>query len=499
MFTLMVTNPWTMYKNQYIISMRQLENQALDFKLTRFDDAHIYSHPSLSVFTAQYEGVRLALLGYVLDPFSPEDDNQTIIDKLSKQCSTADDFFRESRKFSGRYVLLYKNDFSYLVTGDACHLRHIYYGVDKDNLVFTSSVKLFLEAFQYELKISDEKLTIVQMPSFLKEEHAWYGDEAYDDRLKKLLPNHYFDVNEKIKKRLPIFQQKFSGEKDIIEFASMILKNTISSLNRRYKILQPLTSGLDSRILLAASRDVKEHIQYYVFGDPQQDVPDVWVPKKLKEKYGLDLKIINPEPLREDFLENFRKEFVFPRILGKTANIQHHYYSGYGQEVININGNCSEITRLTSGFTRRRISLDMVFTFNNYKGKIPYFNNQLEAWYADAQMYAAEFGIPLLDLLYWEQRIGNWHALWQQEQDIAIEECSPFNNLSLIAALCQVVPDERKSPHYLFYPKLISHLWPEILSEPINPGNKGSYIQRVVKGSTTAKYIGRKIKSFLID
>lgn len=487
-----------MYKNQYIISTRELENRALDLeKLCFFDNIHIYSNQSLDVVTAKNEGVQVAMVGYIINPFIPADSNHTIIEKLAKQCATIGDLFKEAEKLSGRYVLLYKNESSFVVTGDACHLRQIYYGFDDGHLVITSSEKLFLDAFNHELKTTEEKLAIFQMPVFLKEEHGWYGDEAYDDRLTKLLPNLYLDINEKAKKRLPVFPQKFSSQDDIIEYVSLILKNTISALNRRYKIRQPVTSGLDSRILLAASKDVKEDIKYFVFGNPKGDHPDIWVPKNLSEEYGLDFQVVNPSELREDFLVKFRKEFVFPRVLPKTAHIQYHYDSNKGYDGINLNGNCSEITRQSFGHISGKVSLDMIFTFNKYKGKIPYFNERLEEWYPGAKQFSEDFGIPLLDLNYWEQRIGNWHALWQYEQDIAIEESSPFNHRGIINALLQVPANERKSPKYTFFIKLVSRLWPEVLSEPINPGNKGTYIQRLVKGSARAKYIGRKLKAFL--
>src|SRR5690606_39088342 len=127
--------PRTMYKNPYIISSSQLPNQPLDFDLTFFDDLRIYSHPGLPVYTAQFADVKLALLGYIINPFAPEDGNLAIIKKLAAHCATTDDFFRETTKYSGRYVLLYKNDSSFVVTGDACHLRQIYYSIGEGDLL----------------------------------------------------------------------------------------------------------------------------------------------------------------------------------------------------------------------------------------------------------------------------------------------------------------------------------------------------------------------------
>src|SRR5690606_24274576 len=111
-----------------------------------------------------------------------------------------------------------------------------------------------------------------------------------------------------------------------------------------------------------------------------------------------------------------------------TAHIQSHFDANYGSDVVNVNGNCGEIARFVYGRSNKNVSFEMLLAFSKYGDKIPYFNDQLRKWYAEAVPFAEEYGISILDLFYWEQRIGNWHALWQFEQDIAVKEVSPFNN-----------------------------------------------------------------------
>ncbi len=484
-----------MYTNQYIIVSRDYKLKNMSLKSVEFDKFCIYAHSKLNVTIVNRAMVKIALIGYIINPFSPDDTNEEIIGKLADKCSTVNEFFNEIDILSGRYILLFKNDTSFIIAGDACHLRQIYYGFLEDTIVLTSSPKLFLDAFNYKLRISKEKLEFINNPNYLKQESIWLGDESIDNRLEKLLPNHYLDVESRVKQRIPFFQHNFSNEEQILGYVSVILTNTFTSLVKRHNVMQALTAGLDSRVLLAASRSVKDKIQYYVFDESSGKAPDAWVPGNLSRKLNFDFQILQPGELRTDFISEFNKEHVIPRILKKTAHIQYHYDCKYGSDVINVNGNGAEIVRCYYGYTGRKISFDILFTFaaSLNHTKIPFFKEQLEKWYPDASQYAKDHGIPLLDLFYWEHKLGNWHALWQCEQDIALEEISPFNNRSLLSAFFEIHPKKRRSPDYTFFGELSKYLWEDVLSEPINPG--GIFIKKLLKGRTMMRYIVSKGKS----
>jgi hypothetical protein len=91
--------------------------------------------------------------------------------------------------------------------------------------------------------------------------------------------------------------------------------------------------------------------------------------------------------------------------------------------------------------------------------------------------------------------MGNWGALAPFEQDIAIEEISPFNNRSLIATLLKVHPSKRKAPNYELFRKLIQALWSDTLLEPINPGE--NLLKNIIKEKTLIRYYALKGKAFL--
>ena len=151
----------------------------------------------------------------------------------------------------------------------------------------------------------------------------------------------------------------------------------------------------------------------------------------------------------------------------KTRDIQYHYYNNRNRNIINISGNCGEIVRNFYG--NQKINdfknLALLTELNNYK----YVNNEIKKWVEESRNFAKEHNIPLSDLFYWEQRVGNWGTLYSFEQDIAIEEFCPFNNKEILLAFFCITSEMRKYPDYKFLKKLINSLWSETLIEPINP------------------------------
>jgi hypothetical protein len=475
------------FRNQYIAVSNHTASPLPGMRAVDFSGLRIYAHCALNVSIATRPPASLALLGYMIDPLHPDRTNDDIVDALADRCRTQEALFKEIEPLSGRYVLLYRNPSSFLVTGDACHLRQMYFGFIEDKVVLTSSPKLFLTFFHTDPRISPGKEEFLQLAAYTKQEGAWYGDQSIDDRLRKLLPNHYLDLTHREVRRIPF--PSVSGrtrEDQVIEYASALLKGTYSALAQRYRLMQPITAGWDSRILLSAGRDLKEDMQFYVFAWSSPEAADVWVPRNLSRRLGVDFTVIRPGALREDFLSRYRPEHMVPRILPKTAQIQYHYDRRYDPNVINVNGNGAEIARCFYGYTRRRVSLDMLLWFSGYGRQARLVEEALEKWYAQACRYAAAAEIPLLDLFYWEQRMGNWGALFPFEQDIAVEEISPFNNRSLLCALLSIHPERRKAPNYLFFRKLAQHLWPEALSEKVNPDAR--YVKELIKGSSMMRY-----------
>ena len=97
-----------MFRNQYIVVPSTIKSNLPEFNRTDFVDMHIYAHSKLNVSIVKSDLVQIGLIGYVINPLNPIESNNDIICRISKDCSTTDEFFEEIQTLSGRYILIYK-------------------------------------------------------------------------------------------------------------------------------------------------------------------------------------------------------------------------------------------------------------------------------------------------------------------------------------------------------------------------------------------------------
>jgi nitrite reductase/ring-hydroxylating ferredoxin subunit len=402
----------------------------------------------------------------------------------------------------GRFALLYKNNQEFIAVNDACAHRNIYYGIIEGSQVFTSSPRMFLDFIGNELQTTDVIRDFARMvhQNENSNECAWYGDKSIDKRLRKVLSNHYLDITENSVHRIPINLSALIKEHDAIEYAATVLKGSMQAILNRYRVIQPLTAGWDSRTLLAAGKDIKDKIQYYILDFDQSGngygQPDVWVPSKLSSALGLRFQVIKPEPIKPEFKELFQREHIVPRML-KAVDIQHHYYHDAHDNICRVNGVAGAIIKSFYGYTNGHIDEKMLEYLTFYPYGSAYLKSEMTSWIRNAIQYAAESGISLLDLFHWEQKTGNWGALYAFEQDMAIEDYCPHANRNLLLSILRIHPRKRTEPKRKFIRSLIEHLWPETLSEPINPVGWGKKVRRLLKKNTTLRYMKMRVLSKL--
>ena len=93
----------------------------------------------------------------------------------------------------------------------------------------------------------------------------------------------------------------------------------------------------------------------------------------------------------------------------------------------------------------------------------------MKKWFNEIKTIISKSGINILNLFYWEQKIGNWCASSGVDLDIAIEHFYPFNCRKLLEILLSVNKKYREYPDVTLYKELIKQLWPDTLKVPINP------------------------------
>lgn len=187
----------------------------------------------------------------------------------------------------------------------------------------------------------------------------------------------------------------------------------------------------------------------------------------------MNFKTFKPDKqFSNEFIDLLDKEQLVLRKIPKIKNIQYHYYNNKGYNVVNLNGNGGEVIRVREECFNCNMmfeDFEQFFTKNNIN---PIFKDEMKIWYEDVNKWAKKYNLNIMDLAYWEQRMGLWGGWYPSEQDIAINEITPFNNRELMFLFMKIDIQQRQSPDFIIFKKIIMKTWPELLEIPINKDNK---------------------------
>lgn len=476
------------FNNQYLLTDRNLDVPGLNHEV--WCGLHVY-HNTVLTRSSGHNRPTL-LIGIAVHPLSPQDSIQDIVDDLADISLTWDDVCRKAQLLTGRFVLAQDTEYGIRVSGDACHTKRILFAKYENASCVTSSESMFHKLFNVSPEISPAFKSIVSTPWFSKNEHACYGNDTLTGILRIALPNTFLNWRTMTLHRVSFDVSQAHGPIDQrINHVMQILNGTYKALTDKYHLLQPLTAGWDSRVLLGASLPFRKQINYYVFETTgAQD--DVTVSRLLATKYNLQFAVRKCPPITHNFKKRYEEENILPRMYEKHSFIQYHYEQRYEPNVINVNGNVAEIFRAYYGVSGLPVSQGMLATLSGVP-KSSLFRKSINDWYLSAAAISKKTQIPIQDLFYWEQRMGNWGVLFPLEQDIAVEEISPFNNKELILQMLSMPRRYRCSPDYKAVRMLLDAFDTGLAEYGFNPS--GNKLKKIVKRYSEFLYLAKLVKA----
>ena len=463
-----------LYRRQFIIRPYFIERFKFWRKRKITNSIFLSTHPDLGCAHVKYKKKSLTLLGFILDPENPQYNDLDILHRLIQQVDTCIDLFELTENFGGRWILIFDDGDDRVLFNDTEGLRQVFYSKDDSGIWCASQPGIIAE--ELKLEMDEEALTFIKSPAFRSDDEYWWpGESSPFKQIKLLLPNHYLDLETGTCHRFwPNKKLEEISLKQCINTSSKILKGLIESAYNRYELALPITSGLDSRLLLASCKDIKNDVYYYTISFRNKNFPDVKVPNELLKKLGLKHNVL------ECFSLNFNKKFL--TIYKKNVTLAHDkwgliaqgLYKYYPQNKINLKGNVSETTRCMYASMRVRLKkgeritgqkmAEMVDMENNSYA-IKYFNK----WLKEIKNIPEKYNINVLDLFHWEIRTSSWQGISQLEWDIVHETFTPYNCRKYLATLLSVNEEYRKKPNCILHKKMIENLWAKTLMKPINP------------------------------
>jgi hypothetical protein len=325
-----------------------------------------------------------------------------------------------------------------------------------------------------------EKINFYKSEEFHRLHNSNVGDTTIYDEISQLLPNHSLSTLSKKPTRYWPNEPIEVTPLDIAAGkAAEMLKGFIDSIAQRYNIMQPVTAGKDSRLLLAGSKEIVKEVFYYINLESRltERSMDIRISRKLLNRLNLEYHILDlpkeiPLEFRQMYFENnpHGSEFFLPHI--------YNYYLNF-QDRVNCPGNLASNPLKVNKIEEDNVNgktLAGLYNLEGYDYAVQYYTRWLEGCMHLCKAYK----IKILNLWYWEERLANWGTQIQIDKDIAQEDINPFNSRLFIQHFLSVKLSHNNIPDFKIHRRIIKKLWPELLRIPINPSMK-NYFLRVLK------------------
>ncbi|NJB35396.1 hypothetical protein [Croceivirga sp. JEA036] len=437
---------------------------------------NLYVHPDCSLHTAIKGEVTVVVLGHIIHPGNKSFNEQHIAEIIAEN-SSIEFITKTLYPLCGRFVLLVATPEEILFFNDACGLKSFFYTQQNEAFYAASQPLLLKLAVGEEVINKGERYQSYFNSEYVKgsKEHWFPSGTSLYSGVYHLVPNHYLSTKtlQQVRYWPTTDWTPFDYQEGKTKVASL-LKKTLESGAKKYKLGLGLTSGYDSRILLSASKGVSDLMQYYTFQYRAMDEKsnDIKIPKQIASKIGVayslyDCRVPTPEDFEKLYLEN-----------SDMAHLEDWGHIAYGisqnvqANIMSVKGSCSETGRCffyKNGKHPKLKSYQDIVDINPKWNAIPFIKAQLKKWYQEVAQTKNNKGFPILDLFHWEVSTGSWQSQSQLEWDLVYDTFTPFNNRELLEIMLRIDTKYRSKPDYPLYRDVMQQLWPEVLTEPINP------------------------------
>jgi len=396
------------FHGQFILS-RSEGNKPASWKKFILDGWILKVHPLLSVIKVIQSGHDLAgvFVGHVIDPggeLLTEDISLELPQGFIPSEKNLENYISD---FAGRYIYIsLLPGLARIYPDSGCSLALVYH--PGKNLV--ASTAGLVKWYGDEEVPNRESL----MGELAPNEFYPGGSTGYPE-IKRLLPNHYLDLVsfESIRhwpRELPEVVKKSEIE-PLLRVIGNKIRTNMKAVTDKYPSWMGITSGRDTRILLAVGMDLKDRITYFSF-DYKNAVGnyDLKIGSEIAARYGFDHRVLAIEkPSRQESLE-YLARIGYSGNAGKTRDFYKTLLVNANLSGALLSGFSGEMTRspylYKYGLTKESINEKKYLWLMHLPEREPFLSS-FSNWFREIKDF--ELGTSL-DLLYLEQRFGTWAA-----------------------------------------------------------------------------------------
>ena len=438
-------------------------------------DLKLTYHPELDIEQAAHADKKFTAIGHILDSLTPDKSNRDILSDLIDGANDIHSLTRAIGIYGGRWIIIASFGNKTYLFNDALGFRQVFYThpAVTGSLWMLSQPGLAEKYLNLEVDVEAEKF----MDSFgfrSRDEFSWPAAATAFSGLSHLSPNHYLDLGTGRSHRFwPYASIGTMTTGDAAAYLESRMKNIMRAAAHRYPLAIGLTAGIDSRLVMALSKDIGDNIAFITVRkrNMQDDHPDIAIPKQLCEKHGLKHRVIRAKPgSSPDFAKLFKDSvFMATDIYGPDAEAiinEIHRMRAVVTGSAGEMGQCFFLNKLSKNMYNGPITASKLARLQSFADE-SFAIKHFQAWLDDAHK---RHDVNLMDLFYWEHSHGNWVAMTQMQFDIAWREIfTPYNCRDVLQAFLSVEQRDRIPPRLLLYKNIISRAWPELLDLPINP------------------------------
>lgn len=431
-------------------------------------------HPDLTVTTVSDGAVTLTLLGFVLDPDRPQDDDAAILRRLLPSVgsdASHEALYEALAQVGGRYLLIVAAGSALQAVGDASGSLQLFYTTVNGRTWCAAQPDLLADLGGFEEE--PEALAFIEGMKAVVDEHYWPVDSTPYAEVRRLLANHVLDLRSGAVRRYwprePLVERSVQ---DVVGPIGRRLSGLMAAAAHRFELSMGVSAGLDSRLMLAASRGVLDRMVFYTGQSRRRNArhPDVAIPKRMLRDVGAEHHVIaNDSRVSDDFLAVYQRSV--PHVHLQRAPGLERQHAKYRLGRVAVLGNTSENARGIYRSAKRppipKDGMTAAYCATLANMSHPYAERQFARWAGDLDL---PYGYDPRELLYWENRTGSWFAHNVTEFVIAWQDVFlPFNCRALLVDLMSAPAASRVKPATELYTAVVADLWPELLAYPINP------------------------------
>lgn len=451
-----------------------------------------FLHHDPRLHVAERDG--LLLLGSVYDLALDTMDLDAILADVGSYVADEARLHERLSDLAGRWTFAWHSQGALKIVADAAGLLPVFYHDSETLPLVSCNPELAAElagapvseagrARMAELSYRSETPMELSRSQRHGHDNWWPGELTPYRDIRHLLPNHCLELPgcgvARFWPSRPLPRRNLhSAARD----ASRLLAAIVAGVGKsRRNILMPISAGLDTRTLLAVSRNVMQRFSYFVYAPAVHQANDPFIEDQriagqLAQRHRLPLTELRyPTSLDGDFAERLASNMSFITASPTIAFEAQSIARTFGPDVTLLNGNVSEIARNFYGFMPRSLVDENYLTSAMDADLSPLTRAQIRKWLPGARLACDRGHIELSDLLYWEFRMGCWQAYVQVQLGGLLEIFTPYNCRRLLEILLGAPNGARSGVLAPLYREIIAQRWPELLQIPINPSKSRSY------------------------